>query len=461
VKLLRNLLLPLLLALVLSLPALAGEEPAFDGYIIKLSDHAPALFSAGGSGLLAVDTLAEAEELPAEWVEYIEPNYRLTLFDTEDPVDLSDPYAADQWWMAAIEASAAREAGLTGAGVTVGFVDSGIRATHEDLDGTKISGMNFYSGDNWAYTSDSTGHGTFCAGILAAQPENGKGLSGLAPGVNIRMYRAFYNDSGSVLDVALAIRQAVDDGCQVLNLSFGIADSRLESFADSKTLKAAIQYALDGQVIVVAAVGNDSNSVVMYPAAHEGVIGVGSVGPGLTHSGFSHYNSTVFVSAPGGKMISLGYTSDDSYRLNPDATKNSGTSYAAPVVSALAALALEADPDLTPEQFCDLLKETATDQGAEGYDVYYGWGTVNVARFVEKLKPSLTIKEEGTVRCVTQEDSILLIGIYSPEGKLEKLEYRTITPGVHTLEYDPSEGEVRIFLLEQTTLSPLCSHLIP
>ena len=138
-KRLRNLLLLLLLLTFLTVPTLAGEEPAFDGYIIKLSDHAPALFSVGDSRLLAVDTLEEAEELPEAWVEYIEPNYRLTLFDTEDPVDLSDPYAADQWWLEAIEASAAREAGLTGAGVTVGFVDSGIRATHEDLDGSLIA----------------------------------------------------------------------------------------------------------------------------------------------------------------------------------------------------------------------------------------------------------------------------------------------------------------------------------
>ena len=460
-KRLQKLLLPLLLLAALTIPVLAGEEPAFDGYIVKLTDSAPALFAAGSSRLVAVESPEDAAELPPEWVEYIEPNYRLTLFDGTGGAERSDPYAADQWWLEAIGASAAREAGLTGAGVTVGFVDSGIRATHEDLDGSKISGQNFYSGDNRAYTSDSTGHGTFCAGILAAQPENGKGLVGLAPGVNIRMYRAFYNDTGNVLDVALAIRQAVEDGCRVLNLSFGMKNSALEGYPNSKTMKEAVQYALDNRVIVVAAVGNDSNSIVMYPAAHEGVIGVGSVGPGLAHSSFSHYNSSVFVTAPGGKMIGLGYTADDSYRLDPDITKNSGTSYAAPVVAALAALALEADPELTAEQFCDLLKETVTDQGNEGYDVYYGWGTVNVASFVKKLKPSLVVKEEGIFRCVTLENSVLLIGIYSPEGKLEKMEYRVFTPGAHEVEYDASEGTVRIFLLQQNTMSPLCSHLTP
>jgi hypothetical protein len=102
-----------------------------------------------------------------------------------------------------------------------------------------------------------------------------------------------------------------------------------------------------------------------------------------------------------------------------------------------------------------------TDQGDEGYDVYYGWGTVNVASFVKKLKPSLVVKEEGIFRCVTLENSVLLIGIYSSEGKLEKMEYRAFTPGAHEVEYDASEGTVRIFLLQQNTMSPLCSHLTP
>ena len=451
-KLLRNLLLSLLLLTVLAVPVLAGEEPAFDGYIVKLSDNAPRLFFTEDRDLLWVETLEEAQEIPEDWVEYIEPSYTIYLLGEEET--LTDTYYTDQWWMPAIDGLAAQKAGLTGSGVTVGFVDSGIRATHEDLKAENISGENFYSGDKGSYTSESSGHGTFCAGIVAAQQDNGKGLAGLAPDVTLRMYRAFKGTDGYPLDVAKAIRQAADDGCQVLNLSFGTTD-------DMQTIREAVEYAAGKGVILIAAVGNSGTTQKMYPAAYDCVIGVGSVSPGLTLSGFSHRNDSVFVTAPGGKMIGLGYTADNSYRLDADATANSGTSYAAPVVTALAALALEADPDLTADSFRLLLKNTVQDAGAEGYDTSYGHGVVNVARFVEKLNPSLTVKAEGTFLCVTQEDSVLLIGVYNPEGKLEKLEYRAVSAGVHEVEYNPSEGIVRIFLLSQTTLSPLCINLMP
>lgn len=451
---LRKLLVPLLLLLALSLPVLAGEEPAFDGYIVKLTDSAPRLLAAEERGLLLVETLEEAQSIPAEWVEYVEPNYIITLLEGVEGETLSDAYYEDQWWMPAIGASAAWNTGLTGAGVTVGFVDSGIRATHEDLNGANISGMNFYSRDNGTYTSESSGHGTFCAGIVAAQPDNGKGLAGLAPGVKIRMYRAFKGMEGYELDVANAIYRAADDGCQVLNLSFGIAQ-------DLPTLREAVEYAAEKGVILVAAVGNDKVQTLMYPAAYDCVIGVGSVEPDLTRSAFSHYNESVFVTAPGGKMVGLGYTADDSYRMDAEAANNSGTSYATPVVVALAALALEADPDLTAAQFADLLKATAADQGDAGYDVYYGWGAVNIPAFVKALPNKLFQRKDGSFACFTQEKSVLLAVRYTAEGKLTQLDYLELDPGLHTLEHTPpEEGIFRLFLLKPGSLAPLCAHLI-
>lgn len=450
---LRKWLLPLLLLLALSLPVLAGEEPAFDGYIVKLIDSAPRLLAAEDRGLLLVETLEDAQAIPAEWVEYVEPNYIITLLGDGEGETLSDTYYADQWWMPAIGASAAREAGLTGAGVTVGFVDSGIRASHEDLNAENISGMNFYA-DNGTYTSESSGHGTFCAGIVAAQPDNGKGLAGLAPGVKIRMYRAFKGTDGYASAVAKAICQAADDGCQVLNLSFGVN-------TDIETVREAVEYAAEKGVILVAAVGNDGVTTKMYPAAYDCVIGVGSVEPDLTRSAFSHYNESVFVTAPGGKMVGLGYTADDSYRLDAEAVANSGTSYATPVVVALAALALEADPDLTAAQFADLLKTAAVDQGDVGYDVYYGWGTVNIPAFVKALPHKLSQREDGSFACFTQEKSVLLAVHYTTEGKLTQLDYLELDPGQHTLEPAPSEGVFRLFLLKRGSLIPLCTHLEP
>lgn len=141
----------LLVLCVLSIPTFAGEIP-HDGYLVKLTDHYPELFSLnrGPANIMVVDTLAEAESIPKEYVEYIEPNYLVELFDLDDSLHTdwlpNDPlYANYQQPLQALDGLALYRAGLTGEGVKVGFVDSGIYSSHEDLNGSRISGINFHS----------------------------------------------------------------------------------------------------------------------------------------------------------------------------------------------------------------------------------------------------------------------------------------------------------------------------
>ena len=378
-KTMRYLLLVGLLALLCAFPALAGEAE-YEGYLVKLNHRAPRLLSAeDGDDLLVVDSLEDALDIPAEYVEYIEPNYLVELFDHSDQDwQPSDPhYQQYQWGLQEMDVMTAWQAGFTGKGVKVGFVDSGVNGTHEDLNAQNITGMNFNK-DGLPYNTDNYGHGTFAMGIVAAQTDNALGLAGIAPDAQMVAYRVFSNKSGTIYNVVAAIDQAVADGCQVLNLSMGTA-------SDSQTLREAVQRAVDAGMVVVAAVGNSGTATLQYPAAYEGVIGVGSVGPDLTVSSFSQRNNTVFVTAPGEQIAGLDYADDKGYLLDLNSNQNRGTSYAAPVVTAMAALALSYDPELTAGDFCRLLEDTAIDLGTAGYDVEYGHGLVNIEDFLEEL----------------------------------------------------------------------------
>ena len=241
-----------------------------------------------------------------------------------------------------------------------------------------ISGIN-YNADGQPYSVDNYGHGTFVAGIVAAVTDNQVGLAGIAPDVEIRAYRVFSQKKGTMANVVAAIRQAIDDECQILSLSLGTS-------IDSPTLRTAVQEALDAGVVVVAAVGNSGNEVLQYPAAYEGVIGVGSVDPRLNVSSFSQKNKSVFVTAPGEEIAGLSNSAADGYLLDLTSGQNRGTSYAAPVVTAMAALALEYDPELTSDEVAEMLRLTATDLGETGYDTSYGYGLVNVSSFLQGLE---------------------------------------------------------------------------
>ena len=406
--------------------ALSGAESSdlgYDGYLVKLKDGIPqqslVLLEEGAgsseSGLIVVDSLEEALDIPEELVEYIEPNYLVELFTENETGDVpadapNDPYYAGyQWNLQTIHAYEAYRRNLTGSGVKVGFVDSGINMKHEDLNARLISGENFNK-DGLAYSEDTYGHGTFAAGIVAAQTNNGLGLAGIAPDVELYAYRIFSAKTTTMDALVAAIEQAVQDGCQVINLSLGISNS-------STSLRNAVEKAVASGAVVVAAVGNDGNAVTNYPAAYPGVIGVGSVDEDLELSSFSQRNTSVDFTAPGGGVASLSNTDNSGYKLDFTASSNRGTSFAAPVVTGMAALALGYDNDITAEGIVALLQASAVDKGTEGYDESYGYGVVDVAKFVDELTRDYTISyqldggalPEGAVSTYTvQSDTVVL-----------------------------------------------------
>ncbi len=393
----------LLLALTLCLlPRAAAQDAqeASHGYIVKLDPSAATLFSLPenardlGLGLYAVEDLDDAQALGSA-VEFVEPNYVRTLFAGDL---VSDPYyqwdfqwnldALDLGPLWALEDQAGQ--GLTGAGVTVAVVDTGL-SPHEDLAPARmLPGHN--SVDPETDAADIHGHGTYVAGILAAEANNGLGMAGVAPEANVMPCMvcqvlpsgSIGADDAHIID---AIRWAADHGADVINISLGSPDV-------GAAIETAVDYAVDQGCIVIAAVGNDKTSLLNYPAAFENVIGVGALGEVADMNAlkykladpekwaqYSNFNTSVFLTAPGTQMCAP--------RINNQGQSvydyPSGTSYAAPCVAGLAALCKQYDPAMTPSEFQNLLALTAEDRGETGWDPYYGHGAADAAAMAQAL----------------------------------------------------------------------------
>ena len=440
----------LLFAGAFSEPAAAESEPEFDGYIVKLRDiPSTQLFSSMVESLDAVyacdhlykvNELSEIEELRQRGlVEYAEPNYIVQLF-----ADINDPYYEKQWNVTEIGTPAAWDAGLSGDGVRIGLIDSGLNIGHEEL-----SEANYSEGENIVDgTSDVTdylGHGTFIGGVIAAAVNNEKGIAGMASRATLIPLKCFSSTSDtSVMHVITAIYKAINVyDVDIINLSLGLAE-------DLQSFRAAIKYAEESGVIVVSAVGNNYSTRIFYPAAYDSTIGVGSVDRLGNHSSFSQINSSVFIVAPGEELISLGYESADSY------AQGKGTSHAASHVTALAALALEYNPKLTPAQFRDILATSADDLGIQGYDQYYGYGRINIKRAVEELQkygtgntPPVAVEQTHSAQASYIEPTVIDIQDWFTDEEGDELKYSiysstasgTISIDGSQLIYEPSAAD--------------------
>lgn len=380
----KNFILYLCLSCVMVLPAFAvdlenAEELPFDGYLFRLKeDTGVQLFSMSKNtsliseelGVYQTESLDNIRDLIEEdALLYVEPNYYLTLFDAPN-----DPRYSEQWELQMIGAEAAWNLGLDGSSVRIGIIDSGYSAEHEDLVGANIlPGYNYVA--NSTDTSDDVGHGTFVTGIIAAQCNNDMGIAGIANGAEIVPLKSFTSTKGPVSAAVNAIIAAVDDyDCDVLNMSWGMANS-------NNTLKAAIDYAVESGVVLVAAVGNKGSEIVYYPAGYDNVIGVGAVDREKAVASFSQKNKSVDVVAPGAQY--LGLMMDGAYG------KDSGTSFSCPTVTAMVSMILQYDPEMTTQEVAELLTTSAIDLGDEGWDESYGYGLVTMPEILKlMLEPS-------------------------------------------------------------------------
>jgi hypothetical protein len=333
------------------------------------------------------------------WVEWLGSRRRTVAFTPNDPL------APRQWYLQQDHAFDLWPDVPGYIPVKVAIVDSGIDAGHPEFAGRILAARSFVGGS----ASDVQGHGTFVAGEIGAALNNGQGIAGIAFPAELLVGKVVRADGSVSLEgEAQAIRWAVDQGARVINLSLGgLRDPRHpERDTYSELEAAAVAYAVAHGVLVVAAVGNSDQAPMSpwpyasYPAALPHVVGVSAFGHDGSVPAFSDRDA-IFndLSAPGEDIYSTlprsltrenptcpnqGYSD-----CGPDDYRGAeGTSFAAPQVTAAAALLFGQDAELTADQVALLLERTADDANASNgcthcallRDPLSGWGRLNIAQ---------------------------------------------------------------------------------
>ena len=325
----------------------------------------------------------------------------------------TDPLAPRQYYLTQDHAFDAFPAELpTLSPVRVAIIDSGLDGGHPEFPKSRIWAARSWVGGT--ALTDEEGHGTFVAGEIAAALNNNEGIAGMAFPAQLVIAKIAHNDQTiDVRDEAQAIRWAVDVGARVINLSIGgLRDPfnrRLDTFSPIEAK--AIAYAVRQGVVLVAAVGNADEaphspwSFASYPAALPHVLGVSALTPSGNAPQFSNrdriYND---ISAPGQEIYSTLPRALTSFRplcqnqgysdCGSDEFRHAaGTSFAAPQVTAAAAVLLALKPSLQADQVENILERSATDVNASNgckpcplqRDSLSGWGRLDVSKAVAAL----------------------------------------------------------------------------
>ncbi|MGP4014265.1 type VII secretion-associated serine protease mycosin [Saccharopolyspora sp. 5N708] len=268
-----------------------------------------------------------------------------------------------------------------GAGQLVAVIDSGVDGAVPQLVGRVLPGVDVVRGSGTA-ADDCVGHGTFVAGIIAAQQVPGVAFSGVAPAARILPIRQTSSGSdGTAGSMATSIRVAVDSGAKVINISASAQYGSAE-------LAAAVDYAAAHDVLIVAAASNAAaqGNPKAYPAAYPSVLAVGAIDGQGNRAEFSETGSYLSLVAPGVDILSVG-------PRGPGHLVGDGTSYAAPFVAGAAALVRAAFPDLSAPQVKHRLEATANHPPAALPDPLLGWGVVDPYAAVTRVLP----EEHGQV----------------------------------------------------------------
>lgn len=291
-------------------------------------------------------------ELSPEDVDALELDPAISYI--EEDAEVTTMAQTVPWGISRVQAPAAHNRGLTGSGVKVAVLDTGI-STHPDL---RIrGGASFVPGE--PSTQDGNGHGTHVAGTIAAL-DNSIGVLGVAPNAELYAVKVLgASGSGSVSSIAQGLEWAGNNMMHVANLSLGLQ-------APSATLEQAVNSATSRGVLVVAASGNSGAGSISYPARYANAMAVGATDQNNERASFSQYGAGLDIVAPGVNILST-WPGSTYASLN-------GTSMATPHVAGAAALVKQKNPSWSNVQIRNHLKNTATSLG----DTWeYGSGLVN------------------------------------------------------------------------------------
>lgn len=382
-------------------------------------------------------------------VEYAELNPVIAICATPN-----DPAYSTQWSLKTIQASEAWDVCRGGDEVVVAIIDTGVDYNHRDLQGNlwvneaELNGQggvdddgNGYVDDvrgwNFAYDSndpdDDQGHGTHCAGIVAAVGNNGFDIAGLCWSVRIMALKILdASGEGNAGDAVPAIYYAVANGADIISGSWGGEES-------SDTLQEAIEYASEHGVLVVVAAGNEGSDAEYYPASYPEVLAVAATDENDRRWYNSNYGSWVDLAAPGSRIRSLRRGVSSPATGTSLTTVMSGTSMAAPHVSGTCALLLAANPSLTSDELREIVTTTG-DAIAEG--ICSSNGRLNMYEALRGAIPSA-----GTIHLDRRE--------YADGGRIEilLLDWDLCNAGSQEVYLETEGGDVEVVTLAETEVS--------
>jgi thermitase len=262
----------------------------------------------------------------------------------------NDPLWNELWGLIKIDCAPAWKISQ-GEDIIVAVIDTGVDYNHPDIRENIWTGPDGSHGFDFSNNTndplDYHGHGTHCAGTIAAITNNATGIAGVAPKAKIMALKIFPHAYDSVC--AQAIKYAADNGAKIISNSWGPNDRRPQN----PTLAEAIDYATAKGCIVVFAAGNNNDDVQFYsPANHPAVISVAATDRNDQRAGFSNFGPLVNIAAPGVDILSLKANSDGYVGM-------SGTSMACPHVSGLCALIVGNNMQYTSEKVKFLLQKNA------------------------------------------------------------------------------------------------------
>jgi type VII secretion-associated serine protease mycosin len=305
----------------------------------------------------------------------------------------ADAVRDDQYWLDSYGIRAAW-ATTRGAGVTIAVIDTGVDGSVPELagavvGGTDFSGLGSPNGQKPVGT-DGPEHGTMVASLAAGRGTNvTDGVIGAAPAASILSISIGFGEGASTSDdqIAGAVRYAVDEGADVINMS--LTRNTLdwpESWDD------AFLYAMENDVVVVAAAGNRGSGTteVGAPATMPGVLTVAGVDTnGKASFDASSQGISIAVSAPSEQLVGV--------IPGGQHVKWSGTSGATPIVAGVVALVRAAHPGLDANDVINRIVSTAKDAGVPGADAIYGFGLIDAKAAVQASVPRVTENPMGSL----------------------------------------------------------------
>jgi len=347
----------------------------------------------------------------AEFIEWAVPNVAFSpqLLGQVIP---DDTYFPNQWHLnntgqsggtpnADIKAPEAWEITTGDPNIVVAVLDEGVDTDHPDLVNNIVAGYDFYDDDSDPNPTGDHAHGTACAGLIAAQGNNGIGVTGVAWNCKVMPIRIIGDDGSFVTDteIATAIRWAANSGADILSNSWGTTSGLGATHSAIQDITEPNGMGRSGKgCVVVCASGNwDPSGYVMYPAAYSESVAVGATSHFDVVWNYSGKGGELDLVAPSGRTNLQGniWTTDivgtaGYNNRNPSildyTDKMGGTSGSCPIVAGVAALSLSLRPDFTDVEVKDVMYASAKDLGDPGFDTSYGFGRVDLNSALKLVK---------------------------------------------------------------------------